>query len=41
MVKFGFSIGDHVALMKAVADVSGLDEDALKEAELDFFETED
>lgn len=41
MADLGISIGDLATLIKAVVEVSNLGEDDLKEARLDFFETED
>lgn len=40
MTSFGFSIGDIVAIVKAVGRVSGIDDEAMKAARTDFFEEE-
>jgi len=41
MTDFGFSVGDMVKLIEAVAEVSNIDEETAGKAKADFFETED
>lgn len=41
MTAFGFSIGDIVKLIEAVAEVSNIDQETTDQAKADFFETED
>lgn len=41
MTAFGFSIGDMVKLIEAVAEVSNIDQETTDQAKSDFFETED
>ena len=40
LAAFGFSVGDLAALVRAVAEVSGIDEVAIRSARADFFEEE-
>lgn len=38
MVSFGFTVGDFRALLDAITDVSGMDDEELEEATADFFD---